>query len=137
MTEKSVNILICCTGSVATIQLPLLIKSLLDFNKTSECKVQMRVVMTKCACHFVDISKLNDNVKVYLDEEEWSTWTKRGDPVLHIDLGKWADILVIAPLDANTLAKLSTVSFEIVIFVSTSRYYSDVYILFKFCWITS
>ena len=30
----------------------------------------------------------------------------RGDPVLHIDLRKWADIAIIAPLDANTLAKV-------------------------------
>lgn len=34
-------------------------------------------------------------------------WQKRGDPVIHIDLRKWADILLIAPLDANTLAKIS------------------------------
>ena len=32
---------------------------------------------------------------------------QRGDSVLHIELRKWADILVIAPLDANTLAKLA------------------------------
>jgi len=34
-------------------------------------------------------------------------WKKRGDPVLHIELKKWADCLLIAPLSANTLAKLS------------------------------
>ncbi len=41
-----------------------------------------------------------------LDEE--TRWTKRGDPVLHIELRKWADALVIAPLSANTLAKISS-----------------------------
>lgn len=35
-------------------------------------------------------------------------WKKRGDPVLHIDLVKWADIFIIAPLDANTLGKISS-----------------------------
>lgn len=30
-----------------------------------------------------------------------------GDPVLHIELRKWADLLVIAPLTANSLAKLA------------------------------
>ena len=30
-----------------------------------------------------------------------------GDPVLHIELRNWADIFVIAPLDANTLGKLA------------------------------
>src|SRR5262245_20486764 len=32
---------------------------------------------------------------------------QRDDPVLHIELRRWADLLVIAPLDANTLAKLA------------------------------
>lgn len=31
----------------------------------------------------------------------------KGDPILHIDLRKWADIFVIAPLSAGTLAKIS------------------------------
>lgn len=30
-----------------------------------------------------------------------------GDPVLHIDLRDWADILVVAPLSAHTLAKFA------------------------------
>lgn len=30
-----------------------------------------------------------------------------GDPVVHIELRRWADALVIAPLSANTLAKLA------------------------------
>lgn len=30
-----------------------------------------------------------------------------GDPVLHIDLRDWADILLVAPLSAHTLAKLA------------------------------
>lgn len=30
--------------------------------------------------------------------------------MLHIDLSKWADVFVIAPLDANTLAKIANVS---------------------------
>ena len=34
-------------------------------------------------------------------------WKGRGDPVLHIELRRWADVFVIAPLDANTLGKLA------------------------------
>lgn len=45
----------------------------------------------------------------YDDSSEWVTWKGRGDPVLHIELGKWADIMVIAPMDANTLAKVALV----------------------------
>lgn len=35
-------------------------------------------------------------------------WTQRSDPVLHIELRRWADILLIAPLDANTLGKIAS-----------------------------
>lgn len=31
----------------------------------------------------------------------------RDDAVLHIELRRWADVLAVAPLDANTLAKLA------------------------------
>lgn len=49
-------------------------------------------------------------VPIYHNRDEWIAWNKRGDPVLHIDLGKWADLLVIAPLSANSLSKIATVS---------------------------
>mmetsp|Transcript_4445 Transcript_4445/g.11676 ORF Transcript_4445/g.11676 Transcript_4445/m.11676 type:complete len:200 (-) Transcript_4445:1293-1892(-) len=40
-------------------------------------------------------------------DDEWKQWNMMGDPVLHIDLRDWADLLLIAPLSAHTLAKLS------------------------------
>lgn len=44
---------------------------------------------------------------VFDDADEWRLWRRKGDPVLHIQLRQWADLLVVAPLDANTLAKLA------------------------------
>ena len=41
------------------------------------------------------------------DEHEYQMWGERGDPVLHIELRKWADLMLIAPLSANTLAKIA------------------------------
>ncbi|KAJ6260356.1 hypothetical protein Dda_4582 [Drechslerella dactyloides] len=35
-----------------------------------------------------------------------SIWTRVGDPILHIELRRWADILLVAPLSANSLAKI-------------------------------
>uniref|UniRef100_A0A8D2J364 Phosphopantothenoylcysteine decarboxylase n=1 Tax=Varanus komodoensis TaxID=61221 RepID=A0A8D2J364_VARKO len=35
-------------------------------------------------------------------------WKGRTDPVLHIDLRRWADLMLVAPLDANTLAKIAS-----------------------------
>ncbi|KJE88588.1 phosphopantothenoylcysteine decarboxylase, variant 1 [Capsaspora owczarzaki ATCC 30864] len=52
------------------------------------------------------VSKRSSAFLVYL-RVGYKKWSKIGDPVLHIALRGWADLLVIAPLDANTLAKLS------------------------------
>ena len=38
---------------------------------------------------------------------EWEEWNQLGDPVLHIDLRDWADIFVVCPLSAHSLAKLA------------------------------
>ncbi|XP_060230588.1 phosphopantothenoylcysteine decarboxylase isoform X5 [Meriones unguiculatus] len=35
-------------------------------------------------------------------------WKRRSDPVLHIDLRRWADLMLVAPLDANTLGKVAS-----------------------------
>merc|ERR1712127_212192 len=40
-------------------------------------------------------------------EDEWKDWNCLGDPVLHIFLRDWADVAVVAPLSAHTLAKIS------------------------------
>ena len=42
---------------------------------------------------------------VHDDAEEWQ-WSGRGDPVLHVELAKWADVLLVAPLDSLTLSKV-------------------------------
>ena len=39
--------------------------------------------------------------------ENNSMWVQVGDPVLHIELRNWADIVLVAPLSAHTLAKIA------------------------------
>ncbi|XP_031553514.1 phosphopantothenoylcysteine decarboxylase-like [Actinia tenebrosa] len=95
------NVLIGVTGSVASIKLGKLIQELL----LSKIKLNVQVVATDHATHFFDVNEIP--VKVYRDTDEWQSWMKMGDPVLHIELRKWADIMVIAPLDANTMAKIA------------------------------
>lgn len=72
--------------------------------------LQIRVVTTKYAEHFFEKSDIQKEVKIFTDSDEWAAWSKRGDPVLHVELSKWADVFVIAPLDANTLAKIANVN---------------------------
>lgn len=50
---------------------------------------------------------LPPDVRYWTDSDEWESWKQRTDPVLHIELRRWADILVVAPLTANTLSKLT------------------------------
>lgn len=47
------------------------------------------------------------NLRIWHDADEWDTWRGRNDPVVHIELRRWADILLIAPMSANTLGKIA------------------------------
>lgn len=118
---KNKKILIGCTGSVASIKLPNLISELKSKDSSYivskrlrvstyliDFRFQIRVVLTDKAKQFVDLEEIRPSAEVLLDENEWKMWKNRGDPILHIDLVKWADIFVIAPLDANTLGKMSS-----------------------------
>lgn len=95
------NVLIGVCGSVAAIKLPLIVEALL-----SDGLHNVEVVTTEHARHFFKEEQLH-GVKVHRDADEWTSWSKMGDAVLHIELRRWADVFVVAPLDANTLAKVS------------------------------
>lgn len=43
----------------------------------------------------------------FSDSDEWNSWEKRQDPVLHVELRKLAKVMVMAPLSANTMAKFA------------------------------
>ncbi|XP_029991967.1 phosphopantothenoylcysteine decarboxylase [Sphaeramia orbicularis] len=93
-------VLVGVTGSVAALKLPVLVSQLLQLPG-----VDVKVVTTEHAKHFYNRAEVS--VKVYSDKDEWELWTQRSDPVLHIELRRWADLFVIAPLDANTLGKIA------------------------------
>jgi len=97
------HVLIGCSASVAAIKIPILICQL------SQQNIETTLIVTEASKHFLDIEKIRKDFKiqVYIDQNEWDAWKIRGDPVLHIELSKKADILVLAPLSANTMAKVS------------------------------
>ncbi|KAM3957136.1 phosphopantothenoylcysteine decarboxylase-like [Aphomia sociella] len=108
MENTTYKVLVGATGSVAALKIPILVKSLLDLHTNERIyNFEVRLIVTDHAKHFFDASKLPSNVTMFDDNTEWQSWNKRGDPVVHIELGKWADMMIIAPLDANTLAKMS------------------------------
>ncbi|NXX79040.1 COAC decarboxylase, partial [Urocolius indicus] len=98
--QKKHHVLVGVTGSVAALKLPLLVAELLKITR-----VEVQVVTTERAKHFCNPQEIP--VTLYSDEDEWQMWKGRSDPVLHIELRRWADLMVVAPLDANTLAKLA------------------------------
>jgi phosphopantothenoylcysteine decarboxylase len=106
------NVLLGVTGSVAALRTPAL------YEELKRAGHQVKVVATEASLYFFDPAELDPGQPqrnpqvVILDEDEWPGRTQgkrwqRTDPVLHIELRRWADVLVIAPLDANTLAKLA------------------------------
>lgn len=92
------NILHGLTGSVAT-------KVAGKFGDSyRELGYKSRVVSTFYADRFdAALWKFDER---FIDSDEWLSYGDNG-AVLHIELVKWADALVIAPLSANTLAKLA------------------------------
>ena len=109
------KVLLGVTGSVAAIRTPEIYHALRQVGH------EVKVVATQAALYFFDPASIDpmnpgrperNRQVVILDEDEWPGQDigrryERDDPVLHIELRRWAEVLVIAPLDANTLAKLA------------------------------
>ncbi len=106
------NVLLGVTGSVAAIHTGLL------FTELKQAGHVVKVVATQAAQYFFDAAAmeptggLRNHDVVILDEDEWpgrrvGERYQREDRVVHIELRRWADVFLIAPLDANTLAKLA------------------------------
>lgn len=106
------NLLLGVTGSVAAVRAPELAGALAALGP-------VKVAATVAALAFFDPADLPEcpdlslpargQATLYLDQDEWPQGRRFqvGEPVLHIELRRWAEVLVIAPLDAHTLAKLA------------------------------
>jgi phosphopantothenoylcysteine decarboxylase len=106
------RILIGCSGSVATLKLPELVVELSKYYEVLVICTQNAGFFLKRAANynptawsaFESIGGLN---LLLHDSDEWDMWNKVGNDVLHIELRRWADVLLIAPASANFLAKAS------------------------------
>lgn len=92
------NILLGLTGSVATTISNKLISKLKSLG-------DVKVITTSNSIKFMEFDDIF-NIRPYCDISEWDTYS-HDESVLHVDLRKWADVFVIAPLSANTLGKIS------------------------------
>ncbi|CAG8765984.1 12643_t:CDS:2, partial [Acaulospora colombiana] len=63
-------------------------------------RVKIQVVATKPSLGFYNAAEIKQKLSV-------NSWKRIADPILHIELRRWADLVLIAPCSANTLAKLA------------------------------
>mmetsp|Transcript_9094 Transcript_9094/g.19660 ORF Transcript_9094/g.19660 Transcript_9094/m.19660 type:complete len:257 (-) Transcript_9094:1170-1940(-) len=122
------RVLFAVTGSVAAVKGPEIAVRLVN-----ELDLDVRILLTRGGenfwskardynPHYWDLLKdsllasSNENnnngdkncrISMCYADDEWKEWQKLGDPVLHIDLRDWADVILVAPLSAHTLAKIS------------------------------
>jgi len=81
---------------------------------SSSLSTQNKDDKDKTQTQSINKQQYDDSFKVISDKDEWKSYQNigggtrgLGDPILHIELRKWADVFVIAPLSANTLAKIA------------------------------
>ncbi len=97
MVLENKKILVGVTGSIAAYKVAHLVRLLVKE------KALVKVVMTKTATDFITpltLSTLSKNpVGLSFSEAKTGEWTN------HVELGLWADLLLIAPASANTIGK--------------------------------
>jgi phosphopantothenoylcysteine decarboxylase / phosphopantothenate---cysteine ligase len=92
------RILLGITGSIAAYKSILLVRLLVTAG------AEVKIVMTPAAKDFVTsltLATLSKN-KVLIQLADEDTWAN------HVMLGRWADVMLIAPLSCNTMAKMAT-----------------------------
>lgn len=93
------RVLLGVTGSIAAYKTPQLVREL------TRAGAEVRVVMTPAAAEFVSplalatVSRAEVVRDMFPAEPSQGTW--------HIDLGMWAEVMLIAPASAGTIAKLA------------------------------
>src|SRR6186713_1191550 len=94
---KGKKILLGITGSIAAYKSAFLVRLLV------KAGAEVKVIMTPSSTDFVSkltLSTLSKNKVLadLFDEESWAN---------HVMLGRWADVMLVAPLTCNTLAKIA------------------------------
>ena len=96
---KDKNILLAVCGSIAAYKAAILTRLLIKSG------ANVKVIMTKAATEFISpltLSTLSKN-KVFVEFTEGNS----GEWNNHVELALWADLLLVAPASANTIAKMA------------------------------
>ena len=97
---KDKKVLLCISASIAAYKAAELVRL---FKKAGS---SVRVIQTESSLDFIaplTLATLSENpVLIKMVDPDSGEWSN------HVDLGIWADIMVIAPLTANTMAKMKS-----------------------------
>ncbi|WP_316819355.1 bifunctional phosphopantothenoylcysteine decarboxylase/phosphopantothenate--cysteine ligase CoaBC [Pedobacter nyackensis] len=97
---KNKKIILGVCGSIAAYKSAILVRLLV------KAGANVKVILTADAANFITpltLATLSKNpVYTQYFEEETGVWSN------HVELGLWADFIIIAPASANTLAKMAT-----------------------------
>lgn len=96
---KGKKILIGVSGSIAAYKTAYLVREL------KKMQAEVKVVMTTSACDFIGPLTLSTLCENPVHSEFFNS--KSGSWTNHVELGLWADLLVIVPATANTIAKMA------------------------------
>lgn len=100
MLLKNKKILLAVTGSIA------IYKALELIRLYIKAGAKVKVIMTQGAKKFINpltFEAISENKVLFQENESWD----KKEQYNHIDIGKWADIFIIAPCSANTINKLA------------------------------
>jgi len=91
------KIILCITGSIAAYKAATLVRLIVKAN------ADVRVIMTPSACSFITPLTLSTLSKheVHTEVSDGSSWNN------HVELGLWADAMIVAPTTATTLGKMA------------------------------
>lgn len=92
------RILVGISGSIAAVKLPLVVSAL------AQRGAEVRCVLTPSAARLVSAEALAclSRNPCHLDADQWSHQAPRP---LHVELAEWAELVLMAPLSATTLAR--------------------------------
>jgi len=98
MALSGKKIILGVTGSIAAYKSAVLLRLLV------KAGAEVKVIMTSSATDFITpltLSVLSKNPVISHLQNDAGTWNN------HVELGLWADLIVIAPASANTIAKMA------------------------------
>ena len=98
---KGKKVVVAVTGSIAAYKSALIVRQLI------KAGAEVKVVMTASSHDFITpltLSTLSKNpvFSEFTSSKESGTWNN------HVDLGLWADIMLVAPTTANSLSKMAS-----------------------------